>query len=142
MSSPHAQAVDLSSLSTQQLSSIKKQLDEELEHITTSFTRLRVAQAKFRECHETVNTKVSHNTAGRPVLVPLTASLYVPGELFDPARIMVDIGTGYYIDKETKDASNFYQVRVDELGQNVRELEAILQSKTNNLRAVEDGKKN
>jgi len=42
--------VDLASLSAQQLNQVKKQLDDELEHLTNSFSQLRAAQAKFREC--------------------------------------------------------------------------------------------
>jgi prefoldin alpha subunit len=49
-------------LSTQQLSQVKKQLDDELEHLTNSFSQLRAAQAKFRECLKSiaggVNSKV------------------------------------------------------------------------------------
>jgi len=32
-------------------------------------------------------------------LIPLTASLYVPGKLSDPEKVIVDIGTGYYVEK-------------------------------------------
>lgn len=43
-------AVDLATLSMQQLSSVKRQLNDELEHLSTSFSKLRAAQTKFREC--------------------------------------------------------------------------------------------
>nr|GMD13272.1 probable prefoldin subunit 5 [Ipomoea batatas] len=33
------------------------------------------------------------------MLVPLTASLYVPGTLDDADKVLVDIGTGYYVEK-------------------------------------------
>ena len=33
------------------------------------------------------------------LLVPLTASLYVPGKLHDPENVIVDVGTGYYVKK-------------------------------------------
>ncbi|KFY83877.1 hypothetical protein V498_07878, partial [Pseudogymnoascus sp. VKM F-4517 (FW-2822)] len=59
MSSQGGQTVDLGGLSTQQLSQVKKQLDEELEHLTSSFTQLRAAQAKFRECLNSIATGVS-----------------------------------------------------------------------------------
>jgi prefoldin alpha subunit len=57
--------VDLASLSTQQLSQVKKQLDDELEHLTSSFTQLRAAQAKFRECLKSIEGGVAHNTDGK-----------------------------------------------------------------------------
>ena len=35
---------------------------------------------------------------GRSILVPLTSSLYVPGTLKNAGKVLVDIGTGYYIE--------------------------------------------
>ena len=35
---------------------------------------------------------------GRSILVPLTSSLYVRGTLKNAGRVLVDIGTGYYIE--------------------------------------------
>ena len=32
------------------------------------------------------------------MLVPLTQSLYVPGELADTDHVLVDIGTGYFVE--------------------------------------------
>jgi hypothetical protein len=36
---------------------------------------------------------------GKTILVPLTNSLYVPGKLSDPDHVIVDVGTGYYVQK-------------------------------------------
>jgi prefoldin alpha subunit len=108
--------VDLGALSVQQLSSVKKQLDEELEHLTTSFTKLRAAQTKFRECNRALETGLSPASegmssvedgnvvrpdkgTGKQILVPLTSSLYVPGYLSDLERAIVDVGTGFYVEK-------------------------------------------
>lgn len=109
--------VDLASLSTQQLSQVKKQLDDELEHLTNSFSQLRAAQAKFRECLKSiaggVNSKVDSELPPlhlvlsgtenvgieKPILVPLTSSLYVPGTLADTDNVIVDVGTGFYVEK-------------------------------------------
>lgn len=37
--------------------------------------------------------------AGTPILVPLTPSLYVPGKLASTETVLVDIGTGFYVEK-------------------------------------------
>lgn len=37
--------------------------------------------------------------AGTPILVPLTPSLYVPGKLASTDTVLVDIGTGFYVEK-------------------------------------------
>jgi len=35
----------------------------------------------------------------KDILVPLTTSLYVKGRLADPDRVIVDVGTGFYVEK-------------------------------------------
>jgi len=35
----------------------------------------------------------------KEILVPLTNSLYVRGNMADPSKVLVDIGTGFYIEK-------------------------------------------
>ncbi|PVH83108.1 Prefoldin alpha subunit [Cadophora sp. DSE1049] len=138
MSSPKGQQVDLASLTTQQLSSIKKQLDDEIEHLTNSHSQLRAAQAKFRECIRSIAGGVNQKLDGKPILVPLTTSLYVPGTLADPDNVIVDVGTGFYVEKTTKDATKFYEAKVEELGANLKGLETIVQGKSKNLSVVED----
>jgi len=71
-------------------------------------------------------------------LVPLTASLYVPGTLADTDNVIVDVGTGFYVEKSTKDATKFYESKVEELGGNLKALEKILQEKNDGLRMIED----
>ncbi|POS84751.1 hypothetical protein EPUL_001161 [Erysiphe pulchra] len=74
----------------------------------------------------------------KPILVALTSSLYVPGVLADPDHVIVDIGTGFYVEKSTSDAKKFYEARVGDLGSNLKALESILQGKANNSRVVEE----
>ncbi|RDL42027.1 Prefoldin [Venustampulla echinocandica] len=139
MASQKGQGVDITSLSPQQLSQVKKQFEEELTHLSNSFTQLRAAQAKFRECLKSIAGGVTAKVKGNPILVPLTASLYVPGTLADAENVIVDVGTGFYVEKSTKDANKFYEGKVEELGGNLKALEKILQEKTDGLRLIEDG---
>ncbi|KAI1336391.1 putative prefoldin subunit 5 [Xylariaceae sp. FL0016] len=133
------ETINLDSLSAQQLSQVKKQLDEELEHLTSSFTQLHAAQSKFRECLRCVQTgKASSLQPDKSILVPLTSSLYVRGSLASADHVVVDIGTGFYVEKEIKSAAAFYEAKVSEVGGNIKELEAIVQAKTNNVRVVEE----
>lgn len=39
---------------------------------------------------------------GKPILVPLTTSLYVPGKLADTENVIVDVGTGFYVEKVSR----------------------------------------
>jgi hypothetical protein len=35
---------------------------------------------------------------GQPLLLPLTGSLYASGQISDTGKVLVDIGTGYYVE--------------------------------------------
>ncbi|KAI4230554.1 MAG: hypothetical protein LQ349_006197 [Xanthoria aureola] len=140
-------AVNLSTLPIPQLTSIKNQLTQELQHLTTSFTQLRTAQAKFRDCIKSVRdgiekggaNKAEEGASSKPILVPLTPSLYVPGTLASTETVLVDIGTGFYVEKTPPAARQFYTAKVEELGKNLKDLETIVQGKQGNLTVVEDG---
>lgn len=71
----------------------------ELEHLNTSFNQLRAAQAKFAECIRSIAAGVATQKQGAPLLVPLTTSLYVPGTLASGDTVVVDVGTGFYVEK-------------------------------------------
>ena len=43
--------------------------------------------------------------------------------------------------QNTKDAIQFYNGKVEELGTSLKDLESIIQGKSNNLRVVEDGER-
>ena len=77
--------------------------------------------------------------AGSEILVPLTQSLYVPGNLASTSTVIVDVGTGFYVEKTTSDAIKFYNGKVDNLSKNLGDLEKVLQGKNENLRIVEEG---
>ncbi|KAK4543690.1 hypothetical protein LTR36_005335 [Oleoguttula mirabilis] len=132
------QQIDLGSLSTQQLSQVKKQLDEEVQHLTNSYQNLRTAQQKFRDCIASVKDGVAESVKDKALLVPLTSSLYVPGKLADADHVLVDVGTGFYVEKTTDDAQKFYNGKIEELGKNIKDLENIVNGKANNLRVVEE----
>jgi prefoldin alpha subunit len=91
--------VDLKDLGPQQLVDIKQQLEQEIQHLSDSFSKLKQAQAKFRECIDTVDKTSAKENDEKPILVPLTSSLYVPGKIADIDTYMVDVGTGYFVEK-------------------------------------------
>lgn len=71
--------------------------------------------------------------------MPLTSSLYVPGTLASTETVLVDVGTGFYVEKTTADAKKFYEGKSDELTKNIKDLETIVNSKGQNLRLIEEG---
>ncbi|KAF2002947.1 Prefoldin-domain-containing protein [Amniculicola lignicola CBS 123094] len=152
--SGQGQQIDLSSLPVPQLESLKTQLDSELTHLTTSFTSLRTAQSKFRDCLSSIasltpppttpvttsskTTPAPINALNKPLLVPLTSSLYVPGALTSPDKVLIDVGTGFFIEKGLVDARDFYERKVKDLGDSLKDLEGVINQKAQNVRVVEE----
>lgn len=132
------QTVDLATVPTPQLTQLKNQLTQDLAQLTSSFTQLRGAQTKFRDCISSVRDGVASKKEGTPILVPLTPSLYVPGQLASTAVVLVDVGTGFFVEKTPTAAREFYTRKVAEIGRNLQDLETIVSTKQSNLRVVED----
>ncbi|PYI28122.1 Prefoldin alpha subunit [Aspergillus indologenus CBS 114.80] len=142
---PPPGSVNIASLSVPQLRALQTRLSSELEHLTTSHAKLRAAQLKFRDCVRSINEGVvgsaKKGTAGGPeqeILVPLTSSLYVRGRLADREKVLVDVGTGFYVEKTAPKAIEFYENKVKDLETNLTELEKIVQTKSQQQRLFED----
>lgn len=137
-------AVDVTDLTPAQLNDVRQQLDEELKVLTTSYGRLVEAQGKFRSCiasceYLALQAKAEQTDGKAPIsLVPLTSSLYVPGRITAPSRVVVDIGTGYYVEKEVPSAIKLYQDKISFLNDRIRSLQETIQKKQDNLRVATD----
>lgn len=61
----------------------------------------------------------------------------MPGKLKDTESVIVDVGTGFFVEKRVDEAVIFYEGKVKELQTNLSELEKILANKTETVTAVE-----
>lgn len=129
MSQGGSQTVNVADLDLPQLTDVKRQLDEELSHLTNSFGQLSKAQARFKACIENVGDVNKEKT----VLVPLSNSLYVPGKLSDPDHVIVDVGTGYYVKKTRAEATKHYKAKADFVRSNLEKLQETIEKKQDNM---------
>ncbi|EKM51411.1 uncharacterized protein PHACADRAFT_263515 [Phanerochaete carnosa HHB-10118-sp] len=131
-SSSQPQQVNVTDLDLSQLAEVRRQLEEELSHLTNSFTQLKQAQAKFKACIDNV-AEVKQENKDKTILVPLTNSLYVPGKLSDLENVIVDVGTGYYVKKSRAQATKHYSAKVEYIRTNLETLQDTIQKKQENL---------
>lgn len=163
---------------------------QELKHLTTAFGNLKAAQAKFNACMEALDSIRPENkgalafwsrrrkigssvnwvfrglgltkshTTDKKILVPLTSSLYVPGKLSDVEKVLVDVGTGYFVEKvgcpshlallpfltcsfplphfikSTKATKVLYNTKILTLRSNLSTLQGQIERKNDNANAV------
>ena len=74
---------------------------------------------------------------GTEVLIPLTSSLYVPGKLASGGKALVDIGTGFLVEKTAKEGSDYCERKVALLRENQEKLADIINEKRRQLGQVE-----
>nr|XP_006818915.1 PREDICTED: prefoldin subunit 5-like [Saccoglossus kowalevskii] len=118
-----------------QLDQLKNNIDQELEFFSSSITQLRIAQTKLQESCDSLS-KLNKDTEGKEILVPLTSSLYVPGKLSDVNNVLIDVGTGYYVEKNVMDADKYFKRKIDFINTQVDKLTDILQEKVKLKQAI------
>ncbi|XP_005532898.1 PREDICTED: prefoldin subunit 5 [Pseudopodoces humilis] len=123
-----AQTVSVGELGLPQLELLKGQLEQEVEFLSSSLAQLKVVQTKFVEAKECLNVLHKGNE-GKDLLVPLTSSMYVPGKLQDVRTVLVDVGTGYYVEKSADDARAFFKRKIEFLTRQMEKIQPALQEK-------------
>ena len=66
---------------------------------------------RFQESSESLQ-RCGEGNGGKDILVPLTGSMYVPGKLSDTEKVVVEIGTGYYVEKDIPAAREYFAGKV------------------------------
>lgn len=124
--------MDIDSLTLQQLQAVRDQLNEEIQRLTTSFTQLRQAGSKYRASR----AALEGIRDSREMLVPLTSALYVPGRLVAGTKVLVEVGTGYYVEKDTQQAQQFCERKVLMLRENMDKIATLINQRKQTLDVV------
>uniref|UniRef100_A0A061R393 Prefoldin alpha subunit n=1 Tax=Tetraselmis sp. GSL018 TaxID=582737 RepID=A0A061R393_9CHLO len=129
-------AFDLNTLTHQQLGGLKEQLEGELENL---FHSLRTFQDVLKQYNlsELALSSLKDQEPGRQILLPLTSSLYVSGELQDPRHVLVDIGTGYFVEKDCLEGIDFCKRKATMLKSNSEELMKLVREKQEAIAQVQ-----
>ncbi|XP_074917319.1 prefoldin subunit 5, partial [Chelonoidis abingdonii] len=92
--------------------------------------QLKLVQTKYVEPRTVLNClNKSNMKVGKELLVPLTSSMYVPGKLSDVGYVLVDVGTGYYVEKTADNARDFFKRKIDFLTKQMEKIQPALQEK-------------
>lgn len=52
-------------------------------------------------------------SVGSSIIVPMTSSLYVKGTLGEVDKVLVDVGTGYFVEKNIEEADDYFRRKVN-----------------------------
>lgn len=129
------QAIDLDSMSLEELNQAKQQEEQRLQALTSRYAQLRSAAARLNASQRAVN-ELSPASEGKEVMVPLTESVYVPGKLREPTKLMVELGTGFFAEKSTKDTTAFLDRKIRLVDHNSENVTKAIQVTRQNMESI------
>lgn len=89
-----------------------------------SLTTLKVAKSKYAASKEALEQfKPTWND--NVTLVPLTGSMYVPGKFKDINNVLIDIGTGYYVEMDLEKGKDYFKRRVEFVREQMDKIEGL-----------------
>mmetsp|Transcript_76655 Transcript_76655/g.155614 ORF Transcript_76655/g.155614 Transcript_76655/m.155614 type:complete len:90 (-) Transcript_76655:15-284(-) len=80
--------VDLDKLSLDELNQAKQQEEGRLQALTSRYAQLRAAAARLNASANAIS-ELSPSSDGKEVMIPLTESVYAPGKLREPNKLLV-----------------------------------------------------
>eukprot|EP00879_Flechtneria_rotunda_P009308 GHRR01009745.1.p1 GENE.GHRR01009745.1~~GHRR01009745.1.p1 ORF type:complete len:159 (+),score=41.54 GHRR01009745.1:112-588(+) len=135
MTSVPSESVPITSLGPQQLARVREQLQEEVETLADSHAQLGRLAARANSSAKSVES-LAESKAGQPLLLPLTNALYVKGKVAETEKVLVNIGTDYFVEMTTDKATDFCRRKVLYLQKQQQALQKVIQERKNALTQV------
>ncbi|KAL5555052.1 hypothetical protein UlMin_037288 [Ulmus minor] len=93
-------------------------LQDSLNNIRTTTDRLEITSTALND--------LALRLLGKKMLVPLTASFYIAGTLDDADNVMVDVNTGYFIEKTMVEGKDYCERKINLLRSNFDQLVKVV----------------
>lgn len=131
-------SVNLSNLEPQQLMAFKQSTQQELMHLQSSYDALILAQNKYKDCINSVKMIENNNNKSedKEMFIPLTSSLYIRGNN-KVDNFKIDIGTGYFVEKDKAESILFFNKRIDKLTGDSIKLKQLISDKLSLLQSID-----
>ncbi|XP_010546249.1 PREDICTED: probable prefoldin subunit 5 [Tarenaya hassleriana] len=119
---------EMEKMGAEQLKALKEQADLEVNLLQDSLNNIRTATSRLDSASAALHD-LSLRPQGKKMLMPLTASLYVPGTLDDAGKVLVDIGTGYFVEKTMVEGKDYCERKINLLKSNFDQLLEVATTK-------------
>ncbi len=142
-------AINIDTMSLDQLNHVKTQQESRLEQLTAQYHQLRAVSARLSNARTAVSSIPLHSSSssggggsgssgegGRDIMIPLTESLYAPGKIVDPNKILVELGAGFFVEKSAKDAVKVLERKTKVVDANSENVMMAAEAASRNVEAV------
>jgi prefoldin alpha subunit len=128
-------SVSLGSLPIEQLESLESGMSKEVEMLQSQMAMLTDGVQRLQASKEG-SEAIASMAEGTELMVPITGSIYVPGSIESVDAVLVDVGTGYYVEKKPTEAAEYFARRAAVLKKEGELTASALTEKRQHLDAV------
>ncbi len=122
------QQINISQLELGELQQLQQQLSSEMNNFVSSLIALQQTAAKFATAGRSVES-LKDTKQGDMLMLPMTESLYVPGTLENVDTVLLEIGTGYYVERGVDAGVEYCRRKVMLVKERIEQLSRIIQSR-------------
>lgn len=131
------------SLPVEQLEGLKKQLDSDIQSLGAAYDGLFMGRSRFLDNAEAVEqyrslTADASATNKKELLACLTSSLFVRAYIVPKPRLLVDVGTGYFLEQPMEEAKNYFLSRASQIKEGLDNIEKTIVTKQKQQNQVVD----
>lgn len=116
--------IPLSTLSLEQLSSIGKQIEQDIQSLSGSYTSLKVVMTKFKENKDYI--KSLQSSKDKEMLIPMTQSVFIPGKISDISHFTIELGGNYFVRTNVKNSEAFCDRKIKLLNENMDKIDNLI----------------
>eukprot|EP00286_Rhodomonas_abbreviata_P019197 CAMPEP_0181292238 /NCGR_PEP_ID=MMETSP1101-20121128/2396_1 /TAXON_ID=46948 /ORGANISM="Rhodomonas abbreviata, Strain Caron Lab Isolate" /LENGTH=148 /DNA_ID=CAMNT_0023396687 /DNA_START=53 /DNA_END=502 /DNA_ORIENTATION=+ len=122
-------------LSLEQLSGLKTQHENEIQELQRQTDSLYGAKGRFSNA-KSVLGDINTCAEGNSLMIPLNSSLYVPGKIVNPNKVVVELGTGYFCEKDVPGAIDLIERKTQLIDSSIETVESTSVNKKKNLEQI------
>eukprot|EP00796_Vickermania_ingenoplastis_P010217 gene10217-7161_t len=136
--------VNVFQLPMEQLEGLKKQLDSDMQSLGAAFDGLYMGRTRFLDNAETVDQyrtlseEAEASAEKKEIMVCMTSSLFVRGYVVPKKTVLVDVGTGYYLEQPMDQARKYFLSRAAQIKDALDSIEKTIVSKQKQQNQVVD----
>ena len=127
--------VTVADLTLDQLQGLKQQHEEELSELQSQLEQLHGARNRYNSSMTTLDG-MSQAKEGQSMLIPLNSSLYAPGKVSKPGKVIVELGTGYFCEKTVPNAKKLIERKLALVNKSIESIENVGNNKKKNLEQI------
>ncbi|KAG5504946.1 hypothetical protein JKF63_04393 [Porcisia hertigi] len=125
-------SVNVHQLPIEQLEGLKEQLDTDVRSLGAAYDGLYNGRNRYQDNHDVIEQYrvVCDNAAKtkepQEVLVCMTSSLFVRGTVVPSDKVLIDVGTGYFLEQTMAHAKTYFTSRAAQVKESMDQVEKTI----------------